>query len=165
MGRQTHKRLTKFKKRRDEFTMDMFDEYTPPKVEVALEAEVTKGGSLDVKIARALSHAMHECDRDRETIAAEMSDYLGGQNITLNMLDSYASPARRDHKITLERFIALVHVTGCHDVLGFVAEFSDFAVVPKKFVKIIEREALQDHQDKMTKALDVLNAKIAADKR
>ena len=61
------------------------------------------------------------------------------------MLDQYASPARKDHKITLERFIALVAVTDCHDLLGFVASFSDFAVVPEEYladIKIAKTEAL-----------------------
>ena len=133
------------KKRGDNFTIDMWNEFTPPVVEVLIEPEVTKGGMLGDKIARALSHAMQQCEFDRDEIAERMSYYLGGQKVTLNMLDQYASPARKDHKITLERFIALVAVTGCHDLLGFVAEFSDFAVIPEEYladIKIAKTDAL-----------------------
>ncbi len=122
-------------KRRDTQTLDLFRDYEPP--EVRLDPEITRGGTLDVKIARAISHAMRESDKSRDRIACEMSDYLGGQNVTLNMLDCYASPARRDHKITLERFIALVEVLGCHNLLGFVADFSDYIVVPARYGEII----------------------------
>ena len=132
-------------RRGDNLTIDMWTEFTPPEVTVQLEPEVTKGGTLDVKIARALSHAMQGSDLSRSDIALKMSEYLGGQKVTENMLDTYASPARKDHKITLERFIALVAVTDCHDLLGFVAEFSDFAVVPEEYIadiKIAKTDAL-----------------------
>ena len=122
-------------KRRDTQTLDLFRDYEPP--ERQLDPEITKGGTLDIKIARALSHAMHESGLSRTVIAEKMSEYLGGKNVTENMLDQYASPARKDHKITVERFIALVDVTGCHELLGFVAGFSDHIVVPARYGEII----------------------------
>lgn len=125
-------------KRRDLGTLDMFRDYTPPEpVAAQLDPEIAKGGTLDVKIARVLSHAMAECGKSRPQIAAEMSDYLG-QRVTENMLDTYASPARRDHKITLERFMALVDVTGCYGLLAFVCEPAGFVAVPQRYADIIE---------------------------
>lgn len=123
---------------KDTMTLDLFRDWNPPEVAVNFSEEVTKGGSLDVKIARAVSEAMQRCGKPREQIAEEMSDYLGGQNVTANMLDTYASPARRDHKITLERLIALVNVTECHDLLGFVCGFSNFIAIPERYGEIIE---------------------------
>lgn len=124
-------------KRRDPDTMDMFRDYRPPEVVARFDPDVAKGGTLDVKIARVLSEAMSRCGKSRAVIAAEMSDYLS-QNVTENMLDCYASPARRDHKITLERFIALIDVTGCHELLTFLAEFSGFVAVPARYAEVIQ---------------------------
>lgn len=124
-------------KRRDPDTLDIFRDYMPPEVAVRFEPEVAKGGTLDVKIARVLSEAMARSKKPRDRIADEMSAYLG-QRITENMLDSYASPARKDHKITLERFIALIEVTECHELLGFVAEFSGFVAVPARYAEVIQ---------------------------
>ena len=148
------------KRRNDDLTIDMWSEFIPPAVAVSMEPEITKGGTLDVKIARALSHAMQNCDKSREEIAAEMSDYLGGQNVTLNMLQTYASPARRDHKITLERFIAFVAVTGCHDLLGFVAEFSDYAVVPEEYLDVINLSEAERLAEKAIAHRDQLLCKV-----
>jgi len=107
-----------------------------------------------------LSHAMQESGMDREVIAERMKEYLGGQNVTLNMLQTYASPARRDHKITLERFIAFVAVTGCHDLLGFVAEFSDFAVVPEEYLDVINLSEAENFAEKAIAHRDRLLSKV-----
>jgi len=151
------------KRRQDNTTMDLFRDYQPPEVTVDFEAEITKGGTLDVKIARAVSHAMQECERtygkNRKQIAQEMSEYLD-QRVTKNMLNTYASPAREDHKITLERLIALVEVTGSHGLLGFVAGFSDFVVVPKRYAEIIELWVAEEEKTKMDRHLTMLRSKV-----
>ncbi len=59
-------------KQRDTRTLDLFRDYEPP--EARLDPEITRGGTLDVKIARALSHAMYESDKTRAVIAEEMSE-------------------------------------------------------------------------------------------
>jgi len=125
-------------KRRDPHTLDLWRDWTPPEdVAARFEPEVSKGGTLDVKIARVLSEAMTRSGKCRAEIAAQMSEYLG-QNVTENMLDCYASPARRDHKITLERFIALLDATDCYELLGFVAEFVGFVAVPARYAEVIQ---------------------------
>lgn len=127
--------------KRDAATLDLFRDWQPPQVEAQIDPSITRGGTLDVKIARAVSHAMAASGKDRETIAAEMTEYLGGdlagQRVSKTMLEQYAAPAKRDHRITLERFIALIAVTGCHDLLGFVCGFSGFVAVPARYAEII----------------------------
>jgi len=124
-------------KRRDPYTLDLLRDYQPPEIAPAFEPEISKGGTLDVKIARVLSEAMSRCGKSRAQIAADMSEYLQ-QTVTENMLDCYASPARRDHKITLERFIALLDATDCYELLGFVCSFSGFVAVPARYAEVIE---------------------------
>ncbi|XHE13646.1 hypothetical protein PCC82_02595 [Agrobacterium deltaense] len=125
------------KKRRDTLTLDIFRDYTPVEVAARIDPEVSKGGTLDVKIARVLAHAMQKSDMSRAQIADAMSEHLG-QRVTENMLDCYASPARRDHKITLERFITLLEVTECYELLAFVCDFAGFVAVPEEYAEIIE---------------------------
>lgn len=147
-------------RRHDFGTVDMFREYTPPEpVAAQLDPQIAKGGTLDVKIARVLSHAMAECGKPREQIAAEMSDYLG-QRVTENMLDCYASPARRDHKITLERFIALIDVTGCYGLLAFVCSAAGFVAVPERYADIIEIWREDREIEERTRRRDALAGRV-----
>jgi len=148
------------KMRRDINTLDLFRDYEPPEVTVGFEPEVTKGGTLDVKIARAVSQAMDVSGKTREDIAAEMAEYLGGQNVTENMLNSYASPARRDHKITLERLIALIDATGCYELLGFIAEFSGFVVVPSRYAEIIHLWETEEQMAELEHRRSALRGKV-----
>ncbi|MVA26897.1 DNA transposition protein [Agrobacterium vitis] len=146
-------------KRRDPDTMDLFRDYQPPEVVARFAPEVSKGGTLDVKISRVLSEAMSRCGKSRERVAAEMSDYLS-QNVTENMLDCYASPARRDHKITLERFIALVDVTDCHELLNFVCEFSGFVAVPARYAEVIHLWQTEEQLAELERRRSALRGKV-----
>lgn len=124
-------------KRRDTLTLDLFRDWEPPKVAVSLPAGTVRGGTLATQIARAVSHALSECDQSRYEIAKAMSEYLG-QDVSKNMLDAYASQARGEHKITLERLIALIEVTKQYGLLGFIAKNFDLIVVPKKYSDLID---------------------------
>lgn len=77
------------RRRGDHGTLDMFRDYTPPELVAAhLAPEMTGGGSLDMKISRAVAHALTASGKSRADIAEEMSNYLD-QRITENMLDVY----------------------------------------------------------------------------
>lgn len=71
---------------------------------------------LERQICEAVGVILNSDQRRREIIAAEMSILLG-EEVSRFTLDSYASPAREDHRVTMSRFWALVQVTGRHDVL------------------------------------------------
>lgn len=138
----------------------MFRDYTPPEpVAAHLAPEMTGGGSLDMKISRALAHAMGESGKTRAEIADEMSNYLD-QRITENMLDVYASQARRDHKITLERFIALIEVTGCHDLLALVCGPSGYVAVPGQYAKIIRKHQLREFKEQIEREEQAIDAEL-----
>ncbi|WP_170328536.1 hypothetical protein [Ruegeria arenilitoris] len=122
---------------RDPNTLDMFSDWQLPQVYVTLPPEVATGGNLSSQIARAVSRALKASDLSREQIADAMSEYLG-EEFSKNMLDVYASEARESHRITLERFVALIHVTNQHGLLGFVAEQFGLVVVPERYSDLIE---------------------------
>lgn len=129
--------------KRDPFTPDMFTDWQPPEVSVGLPPETARGGTLRTQIARAVSHALKASDMDRTEVAQAMTDYLGEQ-VTRNMLDAYASQAREGHRITLERFIALIEVTGQTGLIGFVARAFGLIVVPRRYRDLIELRFIEE---------------------
>lgn len=134
--------------RRDPNTIDMFSEWQPPKVAVSLPPEVTHGGNLASQIARATGRALRACPLSRDEIAIRMSDYLG-EEVSKNMLDAYASEAREAHRITLERFIALIAVTEQHGLLGFVAEQFGLVVIPERYSDLIELHFIEEQERRL----------------
>ncbi len=132
----------------DKHTLDLFNDWTPPKYAAELPEETTRGGTLDTQIARAISHALSQSNMSREELAKAMSDYLGVE-VTRNMLDAYSSQARTDHKITLERFIALIEVTQNIGLTGFVAGFFGHIVVPSKYRELIDLHYIQEKRDEL----------------
>lgn len=71
---------------------------------------------LERQISRAAAEILKSDIRSREVLAAEISVLLD-EDVSRAMLDAYASPARDGHKVIMSRFLALVAVTGRHDVL------------------------------------------------
>lgn len=131
------------KVRGDLGTLDLLD-WQPPKTAVGFAPEKLAGNRLASRISRAVGLALKECGKSR----TEIAEAIG---ISVDMLDKYASEASETHKITLERFIALVEATGCHDLLGFVAEPFGFAVVPEKYATLIELHMLEEHEQEIAR--------------
>lgn len=150
------------KKSRDIHTLDLFRDYQPEEdVAARIAPEITKGGTLNVQIARVVAHACQQSGKTREKIAKEMSAYLD-QTITVNMLDAYASPARENHKITLERFIALLDATECYGLLAFICQFVGFVAVPERYADIIEIWRNDREIEERQRKRDALMGKVRA---
>ncbi|OCP17400.1 MULTISPECIES: hypothetical protein [unclassified Ensifer] len=146
-------------KRRDTLTLDIFRDYQPEEVAARCDPELVKGGTLDVQIARVLSVAMQKSGKTRTEIADEMTEYLG-QRVTENMLDGYASPARKDHKITVERFIALLDATECYDLLAFICKQAGFVAVPERYADIIEIWRADREIEELTRQRDARMGRV-----
>lgn len=71
---------------------------------------------LECRMNVMVGSILNSDPRSRAVIAAEMSELLG-ETITVAMLDAYSSPAREDHRVPASRLLALVAVTGRHDLL------------------------------------------------
>lgn len=145
---------------RDHLTLDLLD-WQPPKVAVGFEPSELAGNRLGSKISRAVALALKECGKSRIEVAARMSEELG-YAVSVDMLDAYASEAKESHRITLERFVALVTATGCLNLLGFVAGLFDHVVVPDRYGAIIELHLLEEHEKKLARHKDALSAKLRA---
>lgn len=148
------------RRRADLGTIDMFRDFTPPEpVAAQLASDLAGGGTLDMKIAKAVAHAMADSGKPRSKIAEEMSDYLG-QRVTENMLDVYASQGRRDHKITLERFMALIEVTGCTDLLAFVCAPAGYVAVPRQYEAVIRKHQLREARERLDREEQAIDAQL-----
>lgn len=71
---------------------------------------------LEQRISAMVGAILNSDERRRPVIAAEMAELLG-EDISVSMLDAYASPAREGHKVIMSRCLALVAVTDRHDLL------------------------------------------------
>ena len=143
-------------KARDRLTADLFD-WQPPKVAVGFEADLS-GNRLGSRISRAVSLALKECGKSRVEVAEAMSMELG-YPVSADMLDAYASEAKEGHRITLERFVALVTATGC---LGFVAGLFDHVVVPSRYQSLIELHLIEEHEKDLARMKQTVEAKWRA---
>ncbi|MGS4886123.1 hypothetical protein [Roseibium sp. MB-4] len=143
---------------KDTLTPDMFLDWIPPKVAVGFEPNAIQGDRLASRISRAVAKALKECDRTREEIANTMSDRLG-HKVSVTTLDAYASEAKLDNNITVERFIALVGATGKTELLGFLADDFDLKVVPAKYENVITLALIEDHEKQVSNFKKSLQAK------
>jgi len=116
---------------------DLF-RWQPPKVAAGFEMGAIRGSRLASQISQAVGLALKECGLSRADVAARMGAELG-YAVSENMLDNYASEGAEGHKITLERFIALILVTGCEDLLGFIADKFDKVVIERKYTVSISK--------------------------
>lgn len=129
-------------------TGDLFLDYEPEAVVVGLAPGQLQGGQIASRISRAVSMALKKTDKSRSDVAQLMGDILGAP-VSLGMLDNYASEAKEGHKITLERFLVLIEVTGATELVGFVAERFDLVAVPKRYRAIIELHQLEEAQQRL----------------
>lgn len=145
---------------RDRLTPDLF-EWQPPRVAVGFEPEQLAGNRLGSKISRAVALALKDCGKTRAEIAQQMSEELG-YAVSADMLDAYASEAKESHRITLERFVALITVTGCLDLLGFVVGLFGHVVVPERYASLIELHLIEEHEREVARRKQAVEAKWRA---
>jgi len=117
-------------------TLSLFD-WQPPQAVKRFEEHRVRSASLAGEVSRWLSEALTDCEDDRPTIARKLGEFLGVE-ITVNMLDKYASEAAEEHIINLVRFIGLVKVTGDRRLINHIAEKIGCIVVPEEYGDLIE---------------------------
>lgn len=145
---------------RDRLTADLF-EWKPPQVAVGFDSNKIPGNRIASRISRAVALALKECGKPRSEIARLMSVELG-HPISEATLDAYASEAKESHKISLERFIALIMATGCHELLGFITEIFGHVVVPERYASLIELHLLEEHEQEIARRKQAVAARWKA---
>ncbi|MGW9946958.1 hypothetical protein J2W92_002295 [Rhizobium leguminosarum] len=135
------------KARGDSLTGDLLN-WKPPKVAAGFDAGSIRGSRLASQISQAVALALRNSELSRAEIAERMSAELGYQ-VSENMIANYASEGSESHKISLERFITLIEVTGCTDLLGFIAQRFDHVVVPEQYQTLINLKLVEEAEDRM----------------
>lgn len=147
------------KLRGDSLTSDLLT-WEPPKVAAGFAEGEVRGNRIASQISQVVKLAL--AGHDRAAIAARMSEELG-YPVSANMIDKYASEAAEAHKITLERFVALIEATGCIDALAFIAERLGHVVVPEKYSAIVEVHLYDEHERELARhQADMAQRKQAA---
>lgn len=130
------------RQRADRHTLDLLS-WQPPEPTKAFPAEKVRAASLRAMVAKAVSLALKECGKPRETVVEEIAEYLG-ETVSKNVLDAYASESREDHVINVVRFLALVHATRDYRLLQMLAEPFGLAVIDERYLPAIEDAVLDD---------------------
>lgn len=147
-------------RRRDPYTKDLFT-WEPDPVRIAYADEVKGRGELDSQISRVISQALRDAKdagTSRMEIAGRMARYLG-RPISEDALNKWASEATDDRRIPLDAFIALADATDSKELVGFVAGLFDLAVIPDRFVELIEIHQLEEHKKQVEARLQALQHK------
>lgn len=125
-------------------TPELFN-WTPPDPVVSFAPERVRAASLANELSRVISETLSECSDDRNFVAARMSAFLG-QDVSINMLDKYASEAAEDHIMNLVRFVAFLHVTNDRRPLQHIAAMFGWMVIPDDYREVIELAQEQEAQ-------------------
>ncbi len=112
---------------------------------------------LESQIASAVGTILNSITEPREVTAAKMSVLLADQ-VSRQMLDAYASPAREGHKVPMSRFLALVAVTKRHDVLDILMREIGAAVLVDEEIQTARIGQLQLTIDEANRELKRLKA-------
>lgn len=147
-------------RRRDPHTKDLFA-WEPETVSVAYCDEVRGRGDLDSQISRVIGQALRDAKDigvSRMEIAGRMARFLD-RAISEESLNKWASEASDDRRIPLDAFVALAQATGRVELIGFIAGLFDHAVVPDRYVELIELHQLEEHKREIDARLAALQAK------
>jgi hypothetical protein len=139
--------------------LDLLRDWEPPAATVRFDAEKVRAATLPHLICRAVSAALKDTDLSRESVAKRMSEFLGGDPVTVNMLNAYASPAREEHSISMARFVALLHATRDRRLLELLAEPLGWAVIEQKYLPMIELAAVTERQRELSQHANALRRK------
>ena len=132
--------------------------WEPPQAAMAFDEREVRGATLAARISRAVSVALRECGKPRAAIGRAMSAYLG-EDVSPAMLDAYASVARDQHRISVSRFMALLHATADRRLLELLAEPMGWAVIERKHLPLIEVAAIRERQEELRRRGDALMRK------
>lgn len=148
------------KRGRDPHTKDLFA-WEPEPVRVAYATEVMGRGDLDSQISRVIGQALRDAKDNslsRSEIAGRMASFLG-RPVSEDTLNKWASESTDDRRIPLDAYIALSKATASYELIGFIASLFDLAVVPDRFVELIETHQLEEHMRDIEARIAALKAK------
>ena len=122
---------------------------------LAFEEREVSGATLAARISRAVTVALRDGGKPRAQVARAMSAFLG-ETVSPAMLDAYASVAREGHRISLPRFLALIHATGDRRLLEMLAAPQGWAVIERRHLPLIEVAQIREQEDALRRHREIL---------
>lgn len=138
----------------DKLTLDLLS-WKPPEPVKAFEPLTIRATSFKGRMSKAVGQALKDCPMSREEIAEEMTRYSGEQ-VSVDMLNKWASEAAEDHAIPLAKLDALIEVTRDRRLLQIFAAPRDWSVIHDKYLPAIDYAMLSEKEE------DIAAAKAAA---
>ena len=135
--------------------LDLLNDWTPPETTAAFDPALIRASTIAGMISRAVAAALRDCPLKRAEVAERMTAYLG-EAVTTNMVNAYASQAREEHVIPVNRLLALIHVTNDRRLLQALADQFGWAVIEKRHLPMIEAAAIDAHIRELDKRRDAL---------
>lgn len=138
--------------RRDPNTLDLYMDYEPEAVVDRFDAADTQAWTRAGKLSKAVALALSNAPISREEVAAAMTQFMGGERVSKQLLDKYASQAAEEHSISALRLAALIAVTGDVRPLNTLLEELNLIVVPRKYEALLKREQARIAKEKFERA-------------
>lgn len=133
--------------------MSLLD-WRPSSPVVAYVADRVKASTFARSISKAVSETLKACGRPRAQVAAAMSDYLGDDVVSENVLNGYAAENRDDLIINITRLDALLAVTKDRRLLELIAARHGWAVIDRRHLPAIEMAELMETRAEMDREID-----------
>ena len=130
--------------------------WTPPDLVERFDDRTVRAASLRDRIAHGVAQTLRDAaarGQERDAIAAAMTTWLG-EEVSLHMLNAYASEAKSEHTINFLRVLALVHVTGDVRLLQMAAEMFGRAVVEERHLPWIEVGLLSEKREELDRVYE-----------
>ncbi|WP_041794059.1 hypothetical protein [Pararhodospirillum photometricum] len=133
----------------DKRTLDLFADWTPPRVAVGGEV-VRAHPDVDARVSLAVAQTLRDCGRPRDEVAAAMAAYLG-RPVPVATLNNYASAGQEGHCISLARAVALVAAT--HDPRPLADELAPlgWAVVETRHLHAVRASLARQRAAELTR--------------
>lgn len=135
---------------KDDRTLDIFEVPQPV-------LAVPGHGNYAVQVSELVGEILKGSELDRYEIAARMSR-LSGDDVSKNMLDAWASPARADHNLPLYRAALLEEVCASHVLTNWQVNLRGGRVA-------YGREALDAELGRLERLRDDASRKVRAIKQ
>lgn len=133
-------------------------EWEPKEPEKRFEEDKIKSHSLSGTLSKAISLALDDCTFSREDVAQRMTDFMGSE-VSVNMLNGYASQAREDHNISAVRLMALTYATQDWRLLQVLADPFPVAIVDARYLDVIRLAQLREKREEFEKEEKALQRK------
>jgi len=136
------------KRRGDDRTLDLLTDWTPPEIAPQFSTDRVAGHTVRMRMARAYSEAIGDCDMSRDEVHAAMVDHMG-QTFGRHTLDRCTAPSADAHEFTATKLIAFLHATKDIRVINALLRATDFVAIPSRYLGAIEEAMANDQIEQL----------------